>query len=175
MDIDLFIDEQFNTAANSIGTWRIWGHSSLHARDVLVDRFLQKSKEFSDDHLLLNPIILLSAIGIECFLKGICIQMSGNAFSDKKFKYKTHDLYQLAQNTQIQFNDNELRVLKLLSQYLEWQGRYPVSLTQQKWLLKPSDQSVEIQSYSFETDESILQEIRRKLFEKICFLESTKN
>jgi hypothetical protein len=89
---------------------------------------------------LRGPFAMLAGLAIENWLKGAILQGTPKA---KRTIRKTHDLRVLSGLLGKKWSDDEEDLLQRLTTFIEWAGRYPVALSDEKTkapkILKSSD------------------------------------
>jgi hypothetical protein len=94
------------------------------ARQSREDKDFLESLELKDDYSVAigceKPYLMLMGLSFEVILKAICIE------SNKKFPEVKHDLKNLAKLAGFEPSEKEATQLRLLSDFIAWEGRYPV-------------------------------------------------
>ncbi|PJE55834.1 MULTISPECIES: HEPN domain-containing protein [unclassified Marinomonas] len=93
------------------------GMNSSKEREFI--KGLGLKSEFSLELGCLDNYLMMFGLSYEVMLKAICIEKSIN------FE-KSHKIQELAEQAKIVLIENESLLLKLLSEYVIWEGRYPV-------------------------------------------------
>lgn len=147
-DIDEFWQDQFNRGKHPT-FWAINAQSSLHASNVLFDRWEQgwnrfkeqcKSQEapaFDVDMELCSPGFLLLGYAIEALSKGVIVNLYQDILEtrDGRNILFGHNLAEKVINTGIQITDEETFLLNQLTRVVLWRGRYPVPKSLEEWQL----------------------------------------
>lgn len=105
------------------------------ARQSREDKEFLDSLELKGDYSVSigceHPYLMLMGLSFEVILKAICIE------TDSEFLQVRHDLQELAKSAGVQLSKKEATQLRLLSDFVLWEGRYPVakkpSQTMQHW------------------------------------------
>lgn len=79
---------------------------------------------------LRGPFAMLAGLAIENMLKGAIVQAMPRR--ERKMPPKTHNLLTLSAAAKVDWNKSRMDVLKRLTTFVEWAGRYPVALTAEK-------------------------------------------
>jgi len=96
----------------------IWeGMGSTREREFI--KRLDLKSEFSVELGCLDNYLMMFGLSYEVMLKAICIRKSVQ-FS------KSHKIHELAKHAQIILNENEILLLSILSEFVIWEGRYPI-------------------------------------------------
>lgn len=82
--------------------------------------------EFCVDIGCEHPYLMTMGLSYEVMLKAICIT------ENKDFPQNNHDLQSLAKLVDVKFTPKEANQLRLLSEFIAWEGRYPVPKKHQK-------------------------------------------
>lgn len=95
------------------------------ARQNREDKEFLESLELKGDYSVSigceHPYLMLMGLSFEVILKAICIETSS------KFLQVEHDLQKVAKSAGIQLSNKEATQLRLLSDFVLWDGRYPVA------------------------------------------------
>jgi len=105
------------------------------ARQSREDKTFLESLELKGDYSVSigceHPYLMLMGLSFEVILKAICIETSS------EFSQVKHDLQEVAKSAGVQLSKKEITQLRLLSDFVLWEGRYPVakrpSQTMQHW------------------------------------------
>jgi len=134
---DLVPQLQAPTATNPVA-WFWKGAALRHASDILWDRFWSTWKEGVDSHIVGDAEFspeqrldlklaavwrMLSGLAIEALTKGIILARNRNRWTEVT---KSHDLKKLCAVAGIDPDSREKPILKVLSEAVKWEGRYPV-------------------------------------------------
>ena len=140
-------------------TWRIVGRRLLKGAKLawqpLVEsvegfkrtragRTADETREFTEQADYFSPFFVLAGLAVENFLKARIVERrlaDGVVFSSgmdvlREFPTKAHDLVKLARLANPTVPPRTEALLKRLSEYVTWAGRYPIPL-------KASDASIE--------------------------------
>jgi hypothetical protein len=124
----------FNNTGKSTALWlfqsRELYRSSLH----LMEERERKWNEIT--HLLQAPIaLMLGAYAIETLLKMVIVGaycdrhgITTDSQRAKEFLPTSHDLVALVKQANLRVNEDDRRLLRELSRYSHWAGRYPIPL-----------------------------------------------
>lgn len=99
-------------------------------RDGITGSHELAGQELQDyrDVELLSEYLLLAAYGLECITKGILmLQLPDLVVSEARLdrRIRTHDLPTLCSECGLKLNDDERRLLGVVTRYVQW-GKYPV-------------------------------------------------
>ena len=97
-------------------------------------RELEAGKPFDSQRhelalMLRGPYAMLAGLAIENFLKGAILQQTT---SSQRRVIKTHDLLRLSARASFTWTVSQEDVLKRLTAFVQWAGRYPIALTEQE-------------------------------------------
>jgi len=144
--------------------WFSVGFSLYFAADVLWRRLRPALEVWKPDVPLTDdqelalrlrgPFAMLAGMSIEDMLKGAIVQ--GMPLAHRKAPPKSHDLVALSLHAKRTWNASQLDLLKRLTTFIVWAGRYPVALTEQG-----TQESRTLKS----TDYLMIVEIARHLFD----------
>jgi len=122
------LDERFEQLASTSGDWFDLA-DDLHE----AARILWQTRPFADPtpgpvvapfrHLI---ALMLAGLALENLLKGRYVVVHGNR------PYKTHDLVDLAAKAGVALDPSETRLVRRLTQFVTWSGRYPVPPSPEK-------------------------------------------
>jgi hypothetical protein len=124
----------FNNAGKSTALWLFQSRELYRSSVYLMDERKRKWNEIT--HLLQAPIaLMLGAYAIETLLKMVIV----GAHCDKhgltpesrratEFLRTTHDLVRLVNTASLRVNNDDRTLLRDLSRYSLWAGRYPIPL-----------------------------------------------
>ena len=125
--------EIHSRAGNMPETWRSCAGDLLAAAAVLRENreSVTRGPEPAPDAWRTHPSeLMLSGMAIECLLKALWVKQGHNLVGDGKYVSITgagdHDLVQLAGVLELTLSDLEKDVLRRLSHFIEYGGRYPV-------------------------------------------------
>jgi hypothetical protein len=82
--------------------------------------------------------VLLRGLAIENLLKGILVQRDAErwvprpAAAHRPLYHWTHDLETLARDAEVELDQEDVRVCRQLTLYVEWGGRYPTAMAPKK-------------------------------------------
>ena len=143
----LSANRQFESAGNSPRAWQIVAENLLFAARTLSERcgtFDSQSTDaqFSNRAQLGAVELMLKGMAVECLIKALWLGR-GNSFvkAGKFFNVPgagAHDLPQLALAAGLNTSSFEVDLLRRLSHFIEYGGRYPVPRTSNKLKLTDS-------------------------------------
>ena len=98
----------------------IWeGMNSPKEREFI--KGLGLKSEFSVELGCLDNYLMIFGLSYEVMLKAICIR--------KSIQYpKSHKIHELVKHAKIILNENEIILLSILSEFVIWEGRYPIPI-----------------------------------------------
>lgn len=144
--------------------WFSVGFSLYFAADVVWQRLRPALEAWKPDVPLTDdqelalrlrgPFAMLAGMAIEDMLKGAIVQAMPSAH--RKAPPKSHDLVALSESAKRTWNAGQLDLLKRLTTFILWAGRYPVALSEQG-----TQESRTLKS----TDYLMIVEIARHLFD----------
>ena len=149
-----FLDNQFELTKDSKYHFSLMAQTLKYCGEIIykkikgdVERHNKKKKVTNIDNVLaMLTVGLLYSYAFENILKSVIRKQKGSLFCGDIFKYKDHDLNNLAGKTNLLFSDNENQLFKNLTVYGEWMGRYPIPLKKDQMKIgKPED----INSFEF--------------------------
>lgn len=120
-------DEQYQLLKGNPWLWLHKAGSLMTAFEALIvedDRMAQTG----EPRRLEGIAYMLAGFAMENLLKGRLIALQGAAAQSGPFKYKGHDLRQLAADAGYLLSDDENRLLERLEQFAVWTGRYPIPM-----------------------------------------------
>lgn len=159
--------EQHTWAGNSPDTWRLCAGDLLAAAAVLRAHRVStdSGSSGSTDAWRLHPAeLMLAGMAIECLLKALWVKQGHELAKDGEYVRVSgagaHDLVQLADVLQLTLTDLERDVLRRLSHFIEYSGRYPVPKNALKLLLTRSPRGGRSSSTTWTTpgDQTIFDE-----------------
>jgi hypothetical protein len=123
------------------------------------------------DRQLIAEYLLLMGYAIECLLKGFLLSSKPGLVIDEQRlgkSVKIHDLPQLCQDCEIDVDDEELRLLRLMTRHIVW-GKYtaPVKVQQMPSGVHPSDQEEKSLAVGNAFVERRVQRLSNMLFNRI--------
>ncbi len=143
-----FYGKQFELALLHPGIWVLEARRLRSAADLIFAAYLADLAAFehgqppsSLDHLeLVMPASLLYGLAVENLLKAIILKNVKPAATRRRlpeWPSDGHDLEKLASRAIVTLNDCERDMLRRLSAFVRWAGRYPIpkALTQM-WLVQ---------------------------------------
>lgn len=98
------------------------------------DQLREHSQAFEDSMGFGMASVLLRGLAIENLLKGILVQRDPEkwvprpAAADRRLYRWTHDIERLAKLAQMEFDEEDARVCRQLTLYVEWGRRYPTAM-----------------------------------------------
>lgn len=97
---------------------------------------------------LLQPALLLAGLATECLLKGLISERQGewvltDLDGSRTYRHKSHKLVKLSAMAGVSLTKAEQEVLEILTQFVEWAGKYPIPLTPEGMCLPPGDSDKE--------------------------------
>lgn len=163
---------------NSWVAWLAWAFALEEAEVSLGDRtshWIEKGQVVMP--MLLCVRAMLLGYALECCLKALWVKRGNKLIHNGKYEgvkgANDHDLVQLAQATGFTAKSNDMDVLRILSKFIRFAGRYPVAKTTNE--MKPDGLTQEdvgfFSKQDFRVAESILNRIvsevtgkKRRLF-----------
>ena len=123
------------------------------------------------DQQLIAEHLLLMGYAIECLLKGFLLSSKPELVIDEQRLGRSvaiHDLPQLCQDCAIDVDDEELRLLKLMTRHIIW-GKYPTPLKMQQMPsgVHPSEQEQKSLAVGNAFVERRVQRLSNMLFNRI--------
>lgn len=136
----------FEFARNPYVWWE-QAHTLYQASEHLFHQFLKTHQETLDrdaelsegeerdvayeeiiGRRLFYPAFMLMGLAIEVAFKGVLIRNDPNIIEEGILgkKLNTHCLVDLAKYCELNFNDEQIAMLKLLEEFIVWSGRYPL-------------------------------------------------
>jgi hypothetical protein len=125
----------FNEAGRSTALWLYQSRELYRAGLYLMEERERIWNEIT--HLLQAPIaLMLGAYALETLLKmvivGAHVNQGGHtrdAHRAEQFLPRTHDLVTLTRQAKLRVNEDDRGLLRDLTRYAVWAGRYPIPLT----------------------------------------------
>lgn len=125
------------------GAWFGTSASLRHAAMMLwrelkpaLDLWVETAPPVNDDVALAlrlrGPFAMLMGMAIENMLKGLIVQQTPRTESATRTVAQHHQLAQLASDAQFKIDTAERELLKRLTTFIYWAGRYPVPPTAAK-------------------------------------------
>lgn len=102
-------------------------------------------KEDLENQNLVSVYLMLVGMAIECLLKGLIVDKSHGTKIDK-----THDLIKLAMKAGVICSDREAELLSIMSDHIEWKGRYPAPISLENFYEIASTSELSRPARSFE-------------------------
>ena len=137
--------ELHTRAGNTPETWRSCADDLLAAAAVLLDHreaAARGSAPAADTWRTHPSELMLRGMAIECLLKALWVKRGHKLVEDGKYTSVpgagAHDLVQLAGVLQLTMSDLEKDLLRRLSHFIEYGGRYPVPKNAEKLRLTTS-------------------------------------
>ncbi len=164
--------EQHTWAANSPEAWKACACSLLAAGTVLRERRARgnRSSAGRPNQWEIHPVeLMLNGMAIECLLKALWVKRGHNLAKDGKYKRVpragAHDLVQLAGVLELTLSTLEKDVLRRLSHFIEYGGRYPVPKDAEKLQLTrtPSGGRASATTWATPSDQVLLEAIVGRL------------
>lgn len=109
-----------------VAAWHLMGAAgalwacSTNDRSKEIVGELGLETDFSMEQALERPYLMLCGLSLELLFKAIVVEEGGNPM-------KHHDLRALASKANVKLTEKQKGQLDLLSEYITWAGRYPVS------------------------------------------------
>lgn len=159
-------------AANSAGAWESSASSLLVAADVLRER---RSAAEHDDEQAIGawrthpPELMLRGMAVECLLKALWVTRGHLLAVNGRYKgipsTKEHDLVRLAAALDLELSALERDVLRRLSAFSQYGGRYPVpkQATELQLVPSPSGGRTAATTWTTPDDYLLFEEIVRQL------------
>ena len=135
--ISEFLQEQFNTRAESPAIWALSARRLKHSADLIFDAYeidLQQMArnasplEFNNLEVA-GAATLLFGLAVENLLKAIIITREPKTVEDGRLRDwpgNGHELILLAEKANIRLDAQQQDLLQRLVAFVEWAGRYPV-------------------------------------------------
>jgi hypothetical protein len=120
---------------------RLWSSSLFHMswlRRPTDEQIREHSLTFEESMGFGMTSVLLRGLAIENLLKGILVQRDADrwvprpAAANRPLYHWTHDLETLARDADFQLDQEDVRVCRQLTLYVEWGGRYPTAMAPKK-------------------------------------------
>jgi len=132
-----FYDEQFELRTLTPELWALNARRLKQAADILFEAYEQDLKDMTAGESplqlhnleLSGPATLLYGLALENILKAILLTTSPDAITDgklRKWPKDGHDQILLAHEAKIKLTINEENILRRLSEFVRWAGRYPI-------------------------------------------------
>lgn len=140
MPSDFFKDDKWTPARQYavVGNHaRSWLDSAFElnlaakALRIKVEENWHSKKPFREQYI--SPYYMLIGYTLETLLKGIIVAKGHNCIVNSKFVgfgVNGHDLIALANKAEVSFDNEQSKILKLLTEHTTWAGRYPIAV---KW------------------------------------------
>jgi hypothetical protein len=137
----LFRSAQVLLDAKQSADRRLWTSSLFHMswlRRPSDEEIRNHSHAFEESMGLGMASVLLRGLAIENLLKGILVQRDPEkwvprpAAAHRPLYHWTHDLETLARDAEVELDQDEVRVCRQLTLYIEWGGRYPTAMAPKK-------------------------------------------
>lgn len=128
-----FLEKQFNIIKKSSYLMTLQAETLRHCgsiiqKEINFDNNKLKEKQQNIDVkniLAKKTVYMLYGYAIEVLLKALLLRHKGTLFDDKnKFLYDTHNLIKLSEETGLIYSIDENRLLRSLTAYIEWMGKY---------------------------------------------------
>lgn len=148
---------QFTTSLAMKESWFMSGQRLIRAAEVLLEqlweykteaeRILTKTKEFPAgdpdfevvERSMMEPqISMLLGYSLENFMKGLWVHQHPEAVADAKklpsqlTQNTGHDLNELAHFIGIEVTEGEAELLRVLSEFSRWRGRYAIEKNEER-------------------------------------------
>ncbi len=134
-------DEMFELTASTSASWFLSARRLKRSADILWDIYeTDANKMFEEEANILElenleiggVSMFISGLSIENLLKALLIKDNPNVVASGKLKQwpaSGHDLIELAKEARISLDCAETALLKSLTTFVLWAGRYPVPKT----------------------------------------------
>lgn len=103
----------------------IWNARQVERNHEFVDCLGLKG-DFSVEIGCEHPYLMMMGLSYEVLMKAICVA------EKKEYPQNNHELISLAKLVDIKFSPKEKDQLRLLSEFIAWDGRYPVPKKHEK-------------------------------------------
>lgn len=126
----IFWNEQHKTVASTPMVWFMDSEQLRRSYKILADSANQSFDPKEHHYSSLPASLMLAGYALENIFKGLLVMNDEDQPFDSKgsFKYKSHNLVELATDANISLDDNEKELLEILGYYTVTGGRYPISL-----------------------------------------------
>ena len=149
-----FWSEQFETKGSIPSIWALQARRLKRAADLLFDAYLSDLRKMEGgcspiglaNLETVGPATLLYGLAFENLFKAVILNQEGATIEDgrlKKWPGSGHELIGLADRASIQLTTTQRDLLSRLTAFIEWAGRYPIPMSQEKMRLKQNAVSPE--------------------------------
>jgi hypothetical protein len=174
-----FWSEQFEVKGESPSSWALQARRLTRAADLVFEAYrsdLRRMQEGCSPLDLGNletvgPATLLYGLAFENLFKAIILTKESAVIEDgrlKKWPGSGHGLVGLAERAEIQLTTTQRDLLSRLTAFVEWSGRYPIPMSDEKMRLKQDAVSPEwfplpIQPHELATVHQFLEELDARI------------
>jgi len=171
--------EQFELKAKSPASWVLQARRLKRAADLLFAAYVSDHRKMQEDCSPLDltnleiagPATLFCGLAFENLLKAAIIKADGASIENgklKKWPGTGHNLIALADAARIKLTRKQRNLLSRLTAYVEWGGRYPIPMSQDKMPLKQDGVSAEwfplpVQPHELVDVQNFLEKIETRL------------
>lgn len=120
-------DEQYRLLKGDPWPWLLKAESLMAAFEALIADDEHRVQD-GRPRRVQGVAYMLAGFAMENLLKGRLIAQQDAAARAGPFKFKGHDLRQLAQDAGCTLSDDESRMLERVEQFAVWTGRYPIPM-----------------------------------------------
>ena len=146
--------EQFELKAKSPEAWALQARRLRQAADLLFAAYVRDIRSMQDGSSRLDltnleivgPATMLFGLAFENLFKAAIIKTKSASIQNgrlKKWPGTGHNLTALADTARIKLTRKQRDLLSRLTAYVEWGGRYPIPMSQDKMALKQNGVSPE--------------------------------
>lgn len=106
----------------------------MQSGSIKVTEMTDAESEEWQDQGLVSVYFLLMGYSIENLLKGILLSQKPELFhpSERMKRFGHHKLIRLCNEVGVELQSDEKKWLMKLTEYIEWQGKYPIPLERDK-------------------------------------------
>lgn len=166
----LLAKQHFEQAGNSADAWQSVSNDLLFAAQVLLERVRAADalapNQLSVENGHLFPVrLMLTGMALECLLKALWVKQGNQFVEAGAFKSVAragpHDLVQIAQAVALNPNSFEIDLLRRLSYFIEYGGRYPIPKVSKKleMISSPGGGKASPMTWSTPSDETLLEKL----------------
>jgi hypothetical protein len=142
-----FWSKQFEAKAKNPVTWALLARRLKHAADLVFTAYVSDLNELGggcsplglSNLEIVGPATLLYGLAFENILKALIIRKEGIVINQGKFDKwpgSGHGLIDLANRAGVKLTKVQRDLLSRLTAYVEWSGRYPIPMAEDRMLLK---------------------------------------
>ncbi len=123
-------DDQYRSLAEQPIAWTLMADSLSRVFELLAAQTGRDEEATPRTEPNLRHVtLMIGGFAIENLLKGLLVSANGPWDQEGRFRLDTHNLMQLAQDTNLGLTDDERLVLERLEVFVKWAGRYPIPKT----------------------------------------------